>query len=51
MCAAAGTIEDYILQLQEKKRHIADAAFGGDTGKAGANRVTMDDLRFLFSAA
>ncbi|KAK9822145.1 hypothetical protein WJX74_010771 [Apatococcus lobatus] len=47
----AGTIEDWVLQIQEKKRHTADAAFGGDAGRAGANRVTMDDLRFLFSAA
>lgn len=49
---AAGTVEDRILAIQEEKRHIADAAFGGGAGKTGAsNRLTMDDLRFLFSAA
>ncbi len=49
---AAGTVEDRILELQEKKRRVADAAFGGDGSKADTgNKVTMDDLRFLFTAA
>lgn len=43
----AGSIEDRILQLQEKKRLIFDATVGGNVGSL--SRLTIEDLRFLFS--
>jgi len=47
----AGTVEDNILSLQERKRAMAESALGsGDGGvSAAAGRLTMQDLQFLFS--
>ena len=44
----AGSIEDRILQLQDKKRLIFDATVGGNVGSL--TRLTIEDLRFLFSS-
>jgi SNF2 family DNA or RNA helicase len=45
------TVEDRILQLQQRKREIVNAAFGtgGAGGGGGENRLTGADLQFLFS--
>jgi hypothetical protein len=50
-CGRAGTVEDNILSLQERKRAMAESALGsGDGGvSAAAGRLTMQDLQFLFS--
>ena len=47
----AGTVEDKILQLQERKRAMAETALGDGVGglRAAAGRLTMQDLQFLFS--
>jgi SNF2 family DNA or RNA helicase len=42
------TVEDRILKLQERKRDIINAAFG-NAGNASGNRLSSDDLLFLFS--
>jgi SNF2 family DNA or RNA helicase len=43
------TIEDRILQLQEKKKEMVASAFGQDsTGQIQRPKMTMDDLLFLF---
>eukprot|EP00850_Spirogloea_muscicola_P018211 SM000164S02273 [mRNA] locus=s164:226762:245483:+ [translate_table: standard] len=42
------TIEDRILELQEKKRRLTASAFGEEGGGAQRARLTMDDLHFLF---
>ena len=42
----AGTIEERILKLQEKKQAIFEGTVGRDTEALG--RLTEDDLRFLF---
>lgn len=49
--ACAGTVEDKILQLQERKRAMAETALGDGVGglRAAAGRLTMQDLQFLFS--
>lgn len=44
----ADTVEDKILQLQEKKREVINATFGDGAG-AGKARLTGQDLLFLFS--
>lgn len=41
------TIEERILKLQEKKQLVFDSTVGGDA--ASLARLTVDDLRFLFS--
>ncbi len=43
-------MEDRILALQDKKRQMVAAAFGeeGGGGGLGANRLTLEDLHFLF---
>jgi SNF2 family DNA or RNA helicase len=41
------TVEQRILELQEKKRELATAALSG--GKINASKLTMGDLRKLFS--
>jgi SNF2 family DNA or RNA helicase len=42
------TIEKRILSLQDKKRKLAEGALG--TGNlANLGRLTLDDLKFLFS--
>ncbi|WIA19197.1 hypothetical protein OEZ85_003842 [Tetradesmus obliquus] len=47
-----GTVEERILELQEKKRAIVDAALAeGADASAAANRLTMDDLFFLFGGS
>lgn len=48
---AAGTVEDRILELQEQKRKLVSSAFGedGSNGAAGTSRLSLDDLKFLFS--
>jgi DNA repair protein RAD16 len=40
------TIEERILQLQEKKKLVFDGTVGGDAGSMA--RLTVDDMRFLF---
>jgi SNF2 family DNA or RNA helicase len=42
------TVEERILQLQERKREIVQAAFG-QGGGVGSARLTAADLAFLFS--
>lgn len=44
------TVEERILQLQEKKRELAKAAIGdGDvTGKEKAAKLSMKDIMYLF---
>lgn len=45
-----GTIEDKILQLQEQKRGVVDAALGqGGERQTESNKLTAEDLTFLFS--
>jgi SNF2 family DNA or RNA helicase len=46
--AGADSIEDKILELQEKKRGVIAAAFG-EGGSAAPNRLTAEDLNLLFS--
>jgi hypothetical protein len=43
---AAGTVEERILELQERKARLADAVFGD--GEAAAS-LTADDLRWVLS--
>jgi DNA repair protein RAD16 len=43
----AGSIEERILKLQEKKQAVFEGTVGRDT--AALARLTEDDLRFLFS--
>mmetsp|Transcript_8330 Transcript_8330/g.23887 ORF Transcript_8330/g.23887 Transcript_8330/m.23887 type:complete len:988 (-) Transcript_8330:202-3165(-) len=43
----AGTIEERILKLQEKKQLVFEGTVGKDTAALG--RLTEDDLRFLFA--
>ena len=46
----AGTVEERILDLQERKRNIISAAFGeGVGGSQQATRLTKEDLHFLFT--
>ena len=48
--AFTGTIEDKILQLQEQKRGVVDAALGqGGERQTESNKLTAEDLTFLFS--
>jgi DNA repair protein RAD16 len=42
------TIEERILKLQDKKKLVFDSTVGGDA--ASMAKLTVDDLRFLFSA-
>lgn len=42
----AGTIEERILKLQEKKNLIFEGTIGKDAEALG--KLTVDDLRFLF---
>lgn len=42
----AGTIEERILKLQEKKRLVFEGTVGRDAEALG--KLTVDDLRFLF---
>jgi SNF2 family DNA or RNA helicase len=42
----AGTIEERILKLQDKKRLVFEGTVGQDT--EALNRLTTDDLKFLF---
>ena len=41
-----GTVEERILELQEKKRELATATLEG--GKAGAGKLSLQDLLKLF---
>ena len=43
----AGTIEDRLLKLQEKKQLVFESTVGRSTD--AATRLTADDLAFLFS--
>jgi SNF2 family DNA or RNA helicase len=43
---AAGTIEEKILQLKQKKRDLVASVLTEDTG--GAKRLTRDDVDELF---
>ncbi|MDZ4830839.1 MAG: SNF2-related protein [Phycisphaerae bacterium] len=45
---SAGTIEERVLTLQQKKRAIADAIVAEDAGPLGS--MTKDDLKFLLDA-
>lgn len=45
----ADSVEERILELQEKKRELANAAFGdGALGKAKAAKLSMKDILYLF---
>ncbi|GJP76840.1 hypothetical protein CLOP_g7292 [Closterium sp. NIES-67] len=44
----AGTIEERIIKLQEKKQLVFDGTVGGSAEALG--RLTEDDLRFLFAS-
>ncbi|MBT3220106.1 MAG: DEAD/DEAH box helicase [Proteobacteria bacterium] len=46
---ASGTVEERILELQEAKRNLADAALGKEGGFVKA--LTSDELRSLFDAS
>ena len=46
-----GTIEDRILQLQEKKRKLADAAYGNGDLRTAVNKLTINDLCTLFNVS
>ena len=50
--AVPGTVEDRILQLQQKKRDVAAEVLGGvvrsNSGNSAAARLSDDDLRQLF---
>ena len=50
--AVPGTVEDRILQLQQKKRDVAAEILGGvvrsNSGNSAAARLSDDDLRQLF---
>lgn len=49
-CCTAGTVEERILDLQERKRSIIEAAFGDGAGASQqATRLTKEDLHFLFT--
>jgi len=41
---AEGTVEERILELQERKRALAEAALGPDGRPAAAASLTRDDL-------
>ncbi len=41
------TVEERILQLQEKKRLIFDGTVGGDAG--ALQKLTVDDMKMLFT--
>jgi hypothetical protein len=41
------SVEDRILQLQDKKRELAAAALSGDKFKAG-NKLGLEDIMALF---
>lgn len=43
------TVEDKILSLQEKKREMVASAFGEDESGSRQTRLTVDDLRYLFT--
>ncbi|XP_068639756.1 helicase-like transcription factor CHR28 isoform X2 [Aristolochia californica] len=43
------TVEDRILALQEKKREMVASAFGEDETGGRQTRLTVEDLRYLFS--
>ncbi|MED6197116.1 hypothetical protein PIB30_053693 [Stylosanthes scabra] len=42
------TVEDRILALQERKSKMAASAFGEDRTDSSQNRLTIDDLKYLF---
>ena len=44
---ARGTIEEKILQLQEKKKSLSDELLGGETGTLGS--LSREDLLELLS--
>lgn len=45
------TVEDRILALQDRKRAVVSAALDeqGRPGGVGGSKLTMEDLKFLFS--
>ncbi|CAJ0576985.1 unnamed protein product, partial [Mesorhabditis spiculigera] len=45
-----GTIEERVLQLQERKKQLAGGVLTGHATKQSA-KLTLDDLRFLFGTA
>lgn len=45
----AGSVEDRILELQQRKRELVAAALSeGHDGAAAGGRLSLEDLRFLF---
>ncbi|GAA0163227.1 hypothetical protein LIER_19142 [Lithospermum erythrorhizon] len=42
------TVEDRILALQEEKRKMVASAFGEEHGGIATNKLTVEDLRYLF---
>lgn len=45
----AGTIEERIVKLQEKKMAVFEATVGGVDGESALGRLTEDDMKFLFN--
>ncbi len=45
-----GTVEDRILELQERKRQLVADVLGGGAGdrQGSANRLSMQELQYLF---
>lgn len=43
------TVEDRILDLQEKKREMVASAFGEDESGSRQTRLTVEDLEYLFA--
>ncbi|XP_057471923.1 helicase-like transcription factor CHR28 [Actinidia eriantha] len=43
------TVEDRILALQQKKREMVASAFGEDESGSCQTRLTVEDLKYLFS--
>lgn len=41
-------MEDRILALQARKQELVDAALNAGHAANGANRLTLDDLQYLF---
>jgi SNF2 family DNA or RNA helicase len=45
-----GTVEDRILELQDRKRQLVADVLGGGAGDRGGatNRLSMQELQYLF---
>ena len=45
---AADTVEDRILELQERKANLASIALGGGGAEEELDGIELEDLEFLF---